>query len=309
MTLKNKLWVECYRPKTVEDYVFVDEKHKQQVLDWIKQESIPNLILSGEAGVGKTSLAKLLINEFEINDYDVLEVNASRDNGVDLIREKVLGFVQTVPFSKFKVVLLDEADYLTPNGQAMLRNDIETYHDTTRFILTCNYQHRIIPALKSRCHLIHITKTDITEFTARVATILVKENIDFDLEVLDDYVNNTYPDLRKCINQIQVNSSSGKLLNYDNTTSTEEDLLAEATILFKQKDIVNGRKKVIEYLTFYPNKAEDIYKWAYDNLDIWGDTQEKKDASIVIIRNGLVNLNFVAIPEIAVSASIVELLS
>lgn len=307
MNLQNKLWVEKYRPTTVNDYVFVDDRQKQQVLGWIKQDSIPHLLLSGEAGTGKTTLAKVLISELNIEKYDVLEINASRENSVDVVRDKILGFVQTMPFGKFKIVLLDEADYLTPAGQAALRNDMEAYHASVRFVLTCNYVHRIIPALKSRCHEFHITKTDRTEFTARAATVLVSENIEFDLETLDNYVAATYPDLRKCLNQLQVNSSSGKLLPVQNSSSDQDAMLVQITELFKGGDITEGRKQLLQFLSLNPSRIEDIYKWMYQNLELWGNSNEKRDASIIIIRNGLANLSLVGIPEISLAATLVEL--
>ena len=251
--------------------------------------------------------AKVLINELEVEEYDVLEINASRENSVDVVRDKIVGFVQTMPFGKFKIVLLDEADYLTPAGQAALRNDMEAYHMTARFILTCNYQHRIIPALKSRCHEMHISKTDKDEFTARAATVLVTEGIEFELDTLDSYVSATYPDLRKCLNQLQVNSSTGTLLAPQTVGNSEDELLVATTALFKQGKILEGRQQLLQYLSLYPGRVEDLYRWMYNNLDLWGNTNEKRDASIIIIRNGLANLSLVGIPEINLAATLVEL--
>jgi replication factor C small subunit len=306
--MKNNLWVEKYRPNKVSDYVFVDDTQRKQVENWIKEGTIPHLLLSGDPGTGKTTLAKVLIHELGVDAFDVLEINASRENGIDNMRERINGFVQTMPFGKFKVVLLDEADYLTQAAQAALRNDMEAYADTVRYILTCNYEHKIIPALReSRCYKFHIAKPDMTDFTARAATVLITENVDFDLDDLDTYVRACYPDLRKCLNQLQQNSTTGNLNKPQSTGSGEDELLMAATEMFKAGKILEGRQQLMQYISLYPTRIEDTYKWMYDNLDLWGSAQEKKDASIIVIRNGLANLPLVGIPEISMAATLVEL--
>jgi len=299
-----KLWVEAYRPTTVDGYVFRDSYQRKQVETWIKDRSIPHLLLSGSAGIGKTTLAKILINELEIEEYDVLEINASRTNSVDDVRDKITNFVQTIPFGPFKVVLLDEADYLSPNAQAALRGVMEEYHSTARFILTCNYPNRIIPALHSRCQGFHFEKTDMTEFTARAATVLVEEGIDFDLDTLDLYVKVAYPDLRKCLQLLQQNSQGGALVPPNQSDSGAADWKFDMVELFKAGKITEARKMLCGKLR--AEEMEEVFIWLYNNLEIFGD-EEKQDKAILIIKSGLVDHTLIVDPEINLAATLVKL--
>ena len=300
-----ELWTEKYRPADLDGYVFKDATQKAQVQSWVDAGSIPHLLFSGAPGVGKTTLARILINQLEIDEYDVLEINASRENSVDTIRDKITGFVQTMPFGKFKIVLLDEADYISPNGQAALRGVMEMYHASARFILTCNYPNRVIPALHSRCQGFHIERVDITEFTARVATVLVTEGVEFDLDTLDSYVRATYPDLRKCLNMCQMHSTAGTLAQPSADTGAVGDWKLGAVDLFKAGRIKEARQLMCA--SARPEEMEEVFRWLYDNLELWGNTPEKQDQAIVIIRNGIVNIPMVTDQEINLSATIVEL--
>jgi DNA polymerase III delta prime subunit len=299
-----ELWVEKYRPKTVDGYVFRDSRQKEQVESWIKEGTIPHLLLSGNAGIGKTTLAKILLNELEVNDLDILEINASRTNSVDDVRDKIVNFVQMIPFGNFKVVLLDEADYLSPNAQAALRGVMEEYHTTARFILTCNYPNRIIPALHSRCQGFHFERTDITEFTARVATILVSEEVDFDLDTLDTFVKATYPDLRKCIQSVQQNSLGGKLHSPAKADTGEGDYRFKMVDLFKQGKVSEARKLVCSQIR--PEDVPDIFRWLYDNVSVFGN-DEQQEKAILIIKAGLADNALVSDPEINLAATLVRL--
>ena len=299
-----ELWVEKYRPKTLEGYVFRDEHQKEQVQRWVKEGTIPHLLFSGNAGIGKTTLAKILFNELDINDLDILEINASRTNSVEDVRDKIVNFVQMIPFGPFKIVLLDEADYLSPNAQAALRGVMEEYHTTARFILTCNYPNRIIPALHSRCQGFHIERVDVNEFTARVATILVEESVEFDLDTLDTFVKATYPDLRKCINMVQMNSLDGKLHTPEKGDTGTADYKIEMVELFKKGKISEARKLVCGQAR--PEEMEEIYRWLYDNVEIFGD-EAKQDKAILIIKQGLVDHTLVIDPEINLAATLIRL--
>lgn len=299
-----KLWTEQYRPTNVSEYVFRDNAQRKQVETWIKDKSIPHLLLSGSAGIGKTTMAKILINELDIEDYDVLEINASRTNSVDDVRDKITNFVSMIPFGPFKVVLLDEADYLSPNAQAALRGVMEEYHSTARFILTCNYPNKIIPAIHSRCQGFHIEKIDHTEFTARVATILLTENVEFDLDTLDNYVRSTYPDLRKCINLVQQNVHDDKLSVPDHNDAGEAEWKFDMIELFKSGKIREARKLICGKIR--ADEMEEVYTWLYNNLEVFGD-DPKQDKAILIIKQGLVDHTLVADPEINLAATLVKL--
>ena len=301
-----ELWVEKYRPNTVDGYVFVDQSQREQVQQWIRDGSIPHLMLSGSAGTGKTTLAKLLINELGVDEYDVMWANGSKEARKIEWVDKLIGFCQTMPFGKFKVVLIDEADYMNKDSvQPALRNLMEDYSQTVRFILTCNYPHKIIAPIHSRCQGFHIVKTDHVEFTARVATVLLEENIAFDMDVLDSYVKATYPDLRKCLNLVQLNSQTGELKQPSAADKSARDWRLECVDLFKRGKIRDARAVLCQNSN--PEEAEDVFRWMYDNLDLWGDTPERQDQAIVIIRNGLVNNNSVADVEINLSATLIEL--
>ena len=209
-----------------------------------------------------------------------------------------------IPFGAFKVVLLDEADYLSPNAQAALRGVMEEYHTTSRFILTCNYPNRIIPALHSRCQGFHIERIDQTEFTTRVAKILMEEGVTPDLDILDTYVKATYPDLRKCINMVQMNAQEGKLIAPNTADKSDADYKLEMVELFKAGKISQARKLVCSQAR--PDEIEDIYKWLYDNVALFGD-EAKQEKAILVIKQGLVDHTLVADPEINLAATMIRL--
>ena len=206
----------------------------------------------------------------------------------------------------FKVVLIDEADYMNPNSvQPALRNLMEDYSQTVRFILTCNYPNKLIPPIHSRCQGFHIAKTDQVEFTARVATVLVTEGVEFDLDTLDTYVKATYPDMRKCLNLLQPNSQSGRLVPPSETDRSTRDWRLDCVELFKAGRIREGRTLLCQSCT--PEEADEIFRWMYDNLSLWGKTPEQQDEAIIIIRDGIRSIPMVADQEINLSATLAQL--
>jgi|TARA_B110000858_G_C17807573_1_gene478877 replication factor C small subunit len=300
-----ELWVEKYRPSSIDTYVFRDDQQRRQVNGWKEDGALPHLLFSGAPGTGKTTLAKVLLQELDVDSMDILEINASNENSVDIIRSKITNFSSTMPFGDMKYVLLDEADYITPNGQAALRGVMETYHTSCRFILTCNYPQRIIPALHSRCQGFHIEKLDTNEFTARIATICIEEGVEVDLETLDTYVQATYPDLRKAINLTQQNVLDGVLQKPQAGDGNTSDWMLSAVELFKAGKYKEARGMIVGQAR--PEEYEEVYKFMYRNLNLWGDTDMKQDQAIVIIRNGIAKSVAVADPEINLAATLVEL--
>ena len=299
------LWVEKYRPNSIDTYVFRDDNQHRQVAGWLEDGALPHLLFSGAPGTGKTTLAKVLLQELDVDSMDILEINASNENSVETIRSKITNFSGTMPFGDMKYVLLDEADYITPNGQAALRGVMEMYHTSCRFILTCNYPQRIIPALHSRCQGFHIEKLDINEFTARLAQICIDEGVEVDLDTLDTYVQASYPDLRKSINLVQQNVVDNVLQRPQDGDQAQSDWMLNAIEMFKGGDYKGARTLICSQAR--PEEYDDIYKFMYRNLDLWGTTEQQQDQAIVLIRNGMAKSSLCADPEINLAATLIEL--
>ena len=302
-----QLWTELYRPKTLKDYVFKDEKQKKQIAKWIEGGALPHMLLSGAPGTGKSTLIKVLLNELNVDPFDVLEVNASKDNGVDFIREKITNFSETMGIGDIKYIFLDEADGLSPNAQGVLRGTLERYASSVRFLLTCNYPHKIMDAIKSRCETgrMHIEKLDTSEFYMRLVNVLDNEKIEIDADALEAIVQKTYPDLRRGISMVQANSFSGKLNAPDADSEVVADYRVDMIALFKAGKYKEARLLICEKVN--REEYEDIYTFMYQNLEVWGDSDERQSRCILAIRDGLVKHTMCRDVEINLSATLVEL--
>lgn len=303
-----KLWMEKHRPTTFDDYIFHDESHKKQILNYISSGQIPHLLLTGVQGTGKTTLSKIIVDALDIDkDMDVLTINASDENNVDTIRDKIKIFAQGYAMSPYKIVRLEEMDYLTPSAQAVLRNIMEEYSDNCRFIGTCNYDHKIIPALKSRMQEYKFKAPDLGAVTEYIAKILLTENVEFSLDILDKYISIGYPDIRKIINLIQPNVIDNKLVDPHINVAGNNDYRFQLLDLLETNDFTTVRSLVCK--NALPDDFEDLYRFFYMNLNKcpkFSDTK-KYEAGIVLIASYLFKNTSVADQEINFAALCIEL--
>jgi len=302
-----KLWFEEYRPKTLDGYVFQNDQQKRQILKIIESGEIPHLLLTGSAGSGKTSLAKILINELKVDEADVLDINASDKTGIDYLRDTILGFAGTYPIGKFKVVHLSEFDYMSQAGQGMLRVVLEENADTCRFLCTCNYEHKIIPAIKSRMQHIHFKSPNKDDVLMRMFEILSGEGVDFDPEIVQKYVDQAFPDMRKMINNMQLNTSSGKLGDpvIDADGGDYQFKLLDLIIVGNLREI---RKLVTEQCT--SEQLSEVYEFLYKNIGKhpkYAADRNAYESALCVLLDGVYKHGLVAIPHLNFEATMIKL--
>ena len=268
ITKDHTLLVEKYRSKTLDNYVG-NEHIKKTIKQYISQNDIQNLIFYGPAGTGKTTLAKLIVNNL---DCDHIYINASDERGIETIRDKVSGFASSASFKPLKVVILDEADFLTIQAQASLRNVIETFSRSTRFIMTCNYVERIIDPLQSRCQVLKIIPPSKVDVAKHIAWILGEENISFIIGDIKTITNQFYPDLRKCLNTVQL-STQDNLLTIDKSVLVSSNYMAQIL-----KELSNAKPKWREIRQIIANANvsdfEELYRYLYDNAHVYASSKE-----------------------------------
>jgi replication factor C small subunit len=301
--MSNSLWVEKYRPDTLEGYVGNDHI-LEKVKIYIENDDVPHLLLYGVAGTGKTTLAKIITNQI---DCDVMYINASDENSVDAVRDKIRGFASSMGFRKWKVVILDESDYLTPNAQAALRNLMETFSKSTRFILTCNYVEKVIDPIQSRCQTFAIAPPSKKEVAKRLHQILNEESVTFNNEDLAVLVNSGYPDIRRVLNAAQRQVVNGKL-KIDSTSTIQanyaDDILE---VLCWDTDIKDKFTKIRQIIA--DSKLKDftpLYRSLYDEVDNYASG--KVGQTILNIADGQYKDAMVVDKEINVMAMMLNIL-
>jgi replication factor C small subunit len=299
-----QLWVKKHAPKSLSTVVFQNEAQKTKFLKYRKEGEFPHLLLSGVQGSGKSSISNALIADFNLDPMDVLTINASKENSVDTMREKISNFVQTYAQSKFKVVQLEEMDGLTASAQGALRVIMEEYSDYVRFIGTCNYANKIIPALKSRMTHYEFKAPAFEDTAVLVANILVNEGVDFDVELLEKYIAASYPDIRSLINTLQENSENGKLTEPQSVTGN--DYKFEVLDLLEVGKLREIRKIICDNVG--REEYEDVYRFMYENIHkCKGYDTDKTESAIVLIASYLYKHALVADPEINFAALCIQL--
>ena len=263
----HSLLVEKYRPTNLDNYVG-NESIKKSISNYIGQNDIQNLIFYGPAGTGKTTLAKLIVKNL---DCDYIYINASDERGIETIRDKVSGFASTMSFKPLKVVILDEADFLTIQAQASLRNVIETFSRTTRFILTCNFIERIIDPLQSRCQTLKIVPPNKLDILKHLVKIIKRESISTVEEDLRTIVDNNYPDVRKMLNTIQVSTTDNKL-NLDTTALVSSNYMTQVVKELSGKKSWRQIRQIIANANV--QDFEELYRYLYDNASEFAPGKE-----------------------------------
>jgi len=300
--MSNTLWVEKYRPTTLDTYIG-NEHLKSKVSVYLESGDLPHLLLFGKAGTGKTTLAKLLVNNIEC---DYLYINASDENNVDTVRNKVKNFASTIGFKDMKVIILDECDYITPNAQAALRNLMETFSKHCRFILTCNYVERIIDPIQSRCQSFQIIPPSKTEVAKHLHNILLQENVIDSPEDIKVLVESGYPDIRRVINSAQRNVVKGKL-KLDTSSIIQNDYKLKLLKILETQNKKNAFKEIRQLLA--DNKITDfadLFRLLYDEVDDYGKGHVAE--CILIIARYEISDSQVVDKEINVMAMLIELL-
>ena len=264
--IKHSLWVEKYRPTTLDTYIG-NEHLKSKVKVYLESGDLPHLLLFGRAGTGKTTLAKLLVNNI---NCDYLYINASDENSVDVVREKVKNFASTMGFAEMKVIILDECDYITPNAQAALRNLMETFSKHCRFILTCNFVERIIDPIQSRCQSFQIIPPDRKQVAVHMSNILQSENVTSDNKDIVTLVNGGYPDIRRVINSAQRQVVDNKLV-IDEAMITQNDYKLSLLEILKTQDKKNSFKNIRQLIADSKvTDFSDLFRLLFDTIDDWG---------------------------------------
>ena len=300
--LEHSLWVEKYRPTTLDTYIG-NEHLKSKVSVYLESGDLPHLLLYGKAGTGKTTLAKLLVNNIEC---DYMYINASDENSVDTVRNKVRGFASTMGFKDYKIIILDECDYITPNAQAALRNLMETFSKHCRFILTCNFVERIIDPIQSRCQSFQVIPPSKKEVAVHMTNILKEEGIASKVDDIAGLVNAGYPDIRRVINSCQRQCVDGMLV-VDKQSLVESDYKMKLMEIIKKenkKDAFKGVRKLLA--DSQVTDFAELYKLMYDEVDLYG-TGHIAECILIIAKYQLSDSQVVD-KEINAMAMIIELL-